>query len=58
MASITIRKPGDGARTRLRIPAAANGRFMEEEGRAIPREAAGSGARPQNLAGFDRAGFA
>lgn len=38
MASITVRKLDDGLKRELRIRAAANGRSMESEVRAILRE--------------------
>ena len=47
MASITIRKLDDDVKTRLRIRAAGNGRSMEEEARAILREAVGPRPVPE-----------
>lgn len=58
MASITIRKLDDEVKARLRIRAAENGRSMEEEARAILREAVGPEAPPENLAEFTRECFA
>ena len=58
MASITIRKLDDEVKTRLRVRAAANGRSMEEEARAILREAVAEEPEPENLATFIRECFA
>ena len=49
MASITIRNLDDGLKRSLRIRAAEHGRSMEEEARAIIREAVGRPATPANL---------
>ena len=63
MASLTIGGLDDEARTRLRIRAAGNARSMEEEARAILREALGCGADecappPEYLAAAIHARFA
>lgn len=63
MANPIIGDLGDEARTRLRIRAAGNARSMEEEARAILREALGCGADecappPEDLAAAIHARFA
>lgn len=49
MASITIRNLDDCLKRRLRIRAAEHGRSMEEEARAIIRQAVGQPDAPKNL---------
>ena len=58
MAGITIRKLDDETRRRLRARAARNGRSMEEEARAILRDAVAGEPEPKNLATFIRECFA
>ena len=58
MASITIRDLDDQVRRRLRARAARNGRSVEEEARAILREAVAGEPEPMNLAAFIRECFA
>ena len=58
MASITIRNLDDEVKTRLRLRAAGRGRSMEEEARAILREAVGREPEPENLARFIHECFA
>jgi plasmid stability protein len=50
MASITIRNLEDDLERRLRVRAAGHGRSMEEEARAILRQAVGESAPPRDLA--------
>lgn len=50
MASITIRNLEDTLKHRLRVRAAQHGRSMEEEVRAILREAVGEPSPPHDLA--------
>ena len=50
MASITIRNLDDSLKQRLRVRAAEHGRSMEEEARAILRQAVGEAPPPSNLA--------
>ena len=57
MAGIAIRKLDDETRRRLRARAARNGRSMEEEARAILREAVAEEPEPKNLATFIREFF-
>ena len=47
MASITICNLDDDVKIRLRVRAAGNGRFMEEEARLIMREAVGRETAPE-----------
>lgn len=54
MASITIRNLEDALKRRVRVRAAEHGRSMEEEVRAILRDAVGD-APPCNLASAIRA---
>ena len=58
MASITIRNLDDEVKTRLRLRAAGRGRSMEEEARAILREAVAREPEPENLARFIHECFA
>ena len=58
MASITIRNLDDEVKTRLRLRAAGRGRSMEEEARAILREAVDREPEPENLARFIHECFA
>ena len=58
MASITIRKLDDEVKARLRLRAAGHGRSMEEEVRAILREALQGESEPGNLARFIHECFA
>ena len=58
MASITIRNLDDEVKARLRLRAAGRGRSMEEEARAILREAVGREPEPENLACFIHECFA
>lgn len=58
MASVTIRKLDDEVRARLRLRAAGHGRSMEEEARAILREALQGESEPGNLARFIHECFA
>jgi plasmid stability protein len=46
MASLTIRNLEDSTKAQLRVQAARHGRSMEEEARAIPRQAV-TGSPPQ-----------
>ncbi len=57
MASITIRKLGDKTRRRLRVRAAANGRSMEEEARAIGRDAVAGEHEAKDMATIIREFF-
>ena len=57
MASVTISDLEDEVRHRLRTRAAANGRSMEEEARAILREAVAGEPEPKNLATIIRECF-
>jgi plasmid stability protein len=50
MGSILIRKLEDGLKTRLRLRAAAHGRSMEEEARAILRRELNEPEEPVSLA--------
>jgi plasmid stability protein len=58
MASITIRNLDDGLKRRLRVRAAEHGRSMEEEARAILRQAVGGSNSPKNLGPTIHARFA
>ncbi len=58
MASITIRNLDDGLKRRLRVRAAENGRFMEEEAREILRHAVGEAPPPKDLGRAIHARFA
>lgn len=58
MASITIRNLDDEVKARLRLRAAGRGRSMEEEARAIVREAVDREPEPENLARFIHECFA
>jgi plasmid stability protein len=52
MATLTIRNLDEGTKAELRIQAARHGRSMEEEARAILRQAvAGSAREPQSASG-------
>lgn len=55
MASITIRNLDDDLKQRLRVRAAMRGRSMEEEARAILRQAVTASPPPRNLAAAIRA---
>lgn len=55
MASIIIRNLDDSIKRPLRIRAAENGRYMEEEARDILRKVVGEGCPPHNLAESIRA---
>ena len=57
MASVTIPDLEDEVRHRLRTRAAANGRSMEEEARAILREAVAGETEPKNPAAIIRECF-
>lgn len=57
VASITIRKLGDKTRRRLRVRAAANGRSMEEEARAIGRDAVAGEHEAKDMATIIREFF-
>jgi len=57
VASVTIPDLEDEVRHRLRTRAAANGRSIEEEVRAILREAVAGEPEPKNLATFIRECF-
>jgi plasmid stability protein len=54
MASIVIRNIEDELKERLRRQAAAHGRSMEEEARAILRRVLGQPLMPENLAALAR----
>ncbi|MDE0160147.1 MAG: hypothetical protein OXL98_00285 [Acidimicrobiaceae bacterium] len=58
MASITVRNLDDEVKARLRVRAAGHGRSMEEEARAILREAVERDPGPVDLVAAIRGRFA
>ena len=58
MAGITIRNLDEGVKRRLRVPAAENGRSMEEEARDILGRSVGGAPPPKDLGRAIHARFA